>query len=59
MPDNMELLIKEQLVVELKMLPDLLEACIKKYIDGYDWEIILKPISKNAFTYTIRKERKK
>ena len=54
------ILIEHQMSMEIAMMPKLLESCIKKYINDYEWSIDFcdSELGNGAYNYRIIKEKK-
>ena len=61
--EDMDLLVREQVEVEQRSLPALFEACVRKYIEDYDWVIIFNSLpaalGTGSYTYTVEKRRRR
>ena len=49
---------KEQMRIEVEQLPDLLEACVRNYIDSFNWYFYFRELDEGTYTFITKKEKK-
>ena len=51
-------MIDNQLKIEAKQLPELLEACVLEYIEDYEWSFYFREVGEGVYTFITKKEKK-